>query len=87
MRDFLVILWHTRAKSSDVASLTVDHLTACLSGIISLNARKDAHKNKFRMLVIYGEAMNAARRRAVEVGTGLLYPGSDGEQQTIQALG
>lgn len=87
MRDFLVILWHTGARPSEVASLTVDHLTAYPSGVIPLKAHKGAHKGNSRMPVIQGEAMDAAQRRAAEVGAGLLFPGSDGKPLTIQALG
>jgi integrase len=87
MRDYLTVLWHTGARPGEVASLTAEQVTAAKDGMLLLEQHKTAHKGHARLVVLAGAALSAVKARAKAVGTGLLFPGEQGQQLTAQAIG
>jgi integrase len=86
-RDLLLLLWHTGARPGEITGLTAEQVKASADGVIPLAEHKTAHKGKSRFLVLSGEALKIARRRAKAVGSGLLFRGQSGGRLTAQAVG
>lgn len=86
-RDLLVMLWHTGARPGEVAGLTAEQVRASVDGVIPLPCHKTAHRGKSRVLILVGEALVVARRRAEAVGSGLLFRGQGDVRLTAQAIG
>jgi integrase len=82
MKDFLILLWQTGARPSEIAGLQAEQVLASDNGIIPLVKHKNAHHGKARFLIVQGEAWDMIKRRAKAVGSGLLFG-----QLTANAIG
>jgi uncharacterized protein (TIGR03066 family) len=86
MRDYLTVLWLTGARPGEVAGLTAEQVQTATNGVIPLTEHKTTHKGKARCLILTPEALSILKRRAENVGSGLVFRGRDGEL-TAQAIG
>jgi len=77
-RDYLILLWNTGARPSEIASLTAEQVNASIDGAVPLENHKLAHKGKPRFLILHGEALEVATKRAKEVNSGLIFRGNNG---------
>jgi integrase len=78
-RDLLVVLWHTGARPGEITALTAEQVKGCADGVIPLDNHKTTHKGKSRFLILTGEALQVAKKRTEQVGTGLLWTGQNGQ--------
>ncbi len=71
--DLLTLLWHTGVRPAEITGLTAEQVRSAHAvngaAVVPLPNHKTAHKGKDRSLLLRGEALATATRRANEVRT------------------